>query len=175
MVRNNLINNCPVTLHSITNAWTIFGPDLPSVRGKMVRVMLAPVVAEYVAVPRSIIEINKIVRMVADVFFVDGIVFLLTVLRHIKFITVEKLFTCTAKSLSKHLEHVRQVYLCAGLNVCTILMDGEFEKVKDELPSLVCNTTAAKEHTNKAKRSIRTIKECTRGIVGTLLFEHIPR
>ena len=39
---------------------------------------------------------------------------------------------------------------------------------------MVCNTTAAKEHESEAERSIRTIKERTRGIVGTLPFEFIP-
>ena len=41
----------------------------------------------------------------------------------------------------------------------TILMDGEFEKVKNELALVVCNTTAAKEHVSEAERSIRMIKE----------------
>jgi len=54
-------------------------------------------------------------------------------------------------------------------------MDGEFEKIKDLTPQVVCNTTAAKEHVSKAKRNIRTIKEHTRGIIGTLPFEYIPR
>jgi hypothetical protein len=53
-------------------------------------------------------------------------------------------------------------------------MDGEFKKVKNELPSLVCkSTTAVKEHVSKAKYSICTIKERTRGIIGTLPFEYI--
>ena len=43
------------------------------------------------------------------------------------------------------------------------------------MPSLACNTSAAKEHVSEAERSIRTIKECSRGIVGTLPFKHIPR
>ena len=34
------------------------------------------------------------------------------------------------------------------MTVRYVLMDGEFEKVKDELPSVVCNTPAAKEHLN---------------------------
>lgn len=43
----------------------------------------------------------------------------------------------------------------------TILMDGEFEKVKNKLPLVVCNTTAAKEHVSEVEHSIRTtIKEC---------------
>jgi hypothetical protein len=54
-------------------------------------------------------------------------------------------------------------------------MDREFEKVKDKLLLLVCNTTAAKEHLSKAKRNIRTIKKHMRGIIVTLPFEYIPR
>jgi hypothetical protein len=49
-------------------------------------------------------------------------------------------------------------------------MDGKFEKVKNELPLVVCNTTSAKEHVSKAERSICTIKERMRGIVGMLPF-----
>jgi hypothetical protein len=33
-------------------------------------------------------------------------------------------------------------------------MDGEFEKIKDLVPRLECNTTAAKEHVSEAKRAI---------------------
>jgi len=47
--------------------------------------------------------------------------------------------------------------------------------VKNELPLVVCNTTAAKEHISKAERSIRTIIERLRGIASTLPFEFIPR
>jgi hypothetical protein len=68
-----------------------------------------------------------------------------------------------------------QVYKHAGFNVRTILMDGEFGKIKDLMPQVVCNTMAAKEHVSKAERNIRTIKERTRGIIGTLPFEYIPR
>ena len=54
-------------------------------------------------------------------------------------------------------------------------MDGEFEKVKAELPSIVCNTTAAKEHVAEAERQIRTVKERSRGIRATLPFSSIPK
>ena len=51
MVSNNLIPECPITSTDITNARAIYGPDLPSVRGKTVRMTPGPVVADYVAVP----------------------------------------------------------------------------------------------------------------------------
>ncbi len=46
-------------------------------------------VADYVAVPCSLMESNKIVTVAADVCFVDRTSFLLTMSRQIKFITAE--------------------------------------------------------------------------------------
>ena len=79
MVSGNLITNCPITTTNISNAHAIFGPDLASIRGKTVQRTPAPMVADYVAVPHSLVETNKVITMAADVFFGDGTAFLLTV------------------------------------------------------------------------------------------------
>ena len=81
-----------------------------SVRGKIVRWAPAPVVGDYGAVPKGVIERNKTVTLAAEVFFVDGIAFPLMVLRNIKFITDKHVATRTAKCLSKNLDRVIQVY-----------------------------------------------------------------
>jgi hypothetical protein len=175
MVSNNLIANCPVTSSDVTNARSIFGPDLPSLRGKTVRRAPAPVVGDYVAVPRGLVEANKVVTLAADVFFVDGTAFLMTVARRIKFVTAEHVPVRTGVQLSKHLKRVLEVYGRAGFRVRTILMDGEFEKIKSLMPTVECNTTAAKEHVSEAERTIRTVKERTRGLLATLPFSNIPR
>ncbi len=120
-------------------------------------------------------DANKAVTLAADMFFVDGIAFLITVSRRIKFVTTEHLPIRTATSLSKLLQQVLLVYGRAGFRVRSILMDGEFEKVKGLMPMVECNTTAAKEHISEAECSIRTVKERTRGIVTTLPFTHILR
>ena len=39
-----------------------------------------PVVMDYVAVPRPLVEASKVITLAVDVFFVDGMAFLLTVL-----------------------------------------------------------------------------------------------
>ena len=74
-----MIANCPLSTSDVSNAHAIFGPDLASVRGKTVRRTPAPVVAEYVAVPRSLVESNRMLTLAAAAFFVDGTPFLLTV------------------------------------------------------------------------------------------------
>ena len=76
-------------------------------------------------------------------------------------------------SLCTFIEQVLQVYCWAGFIVRTILMDGEFEKVKACLPNVECNTMAVKEHVSKAEHTIRMIKEWARGIMATLPFTDI--
>jgi len=120
MVSSNMIENCPISTSDVSNARAIFGPDLPSVRGKTVRRTPAPVVAEYVSVPRSLVETNRIITLGADVFFVDGTPFLLTVARHLKFVIVEHVPVRTATNLSKHMTRVLEVYKRAGFIVRTI-------------------------------------------------------
>ncbi len=97
-------------------------------RGKTVRRTPAPVVGDYVAVPCSLVEWNRIITMAADMFFLDDTAFLITLSRNVKFITTEHTPVQTAKALVKHIEQVLQVYRRAGFIVRTILMDGEFEK-----------------------------------------------
>ena len=104
-----------------------------------------------------------------------GMAFLLTVARRIKFITTEHLPTRTAVSLSKHMRQVLDVYECAGLRVRTILMDGEFEKLKPLMLQVECNTMVAKEHVSEAEWTIQMLKERMRGLLATLPFTHIPK
>ncbi len=117
-----------MTSEDITNACTIFGLNLVSIRGKTVRHTPAPVVADYVNVPRLVVETNRVVTMVANVFFVDGMAFLIMISWRIKFITAEYFQVRMVRSLCKHLEQVRQVYKRAWFVVRTILMDRELKK-----------------------------------------------
>jgi hypothetical protein len=71
LVSNNMITNCPITTTAITNARIIFGKDLASVSGKTVQWAPAPVVGDYVAIPKGVIEKNKTVTLAADVFFFE--------------------------------------------------------------------------------------------------------
>jgi hypothetical protein len=175
LVSSNMISNCPIVPVDITNARVIFGPDLASVRRKAVHQTPAPVVADHVAVPCALVERNKVVTMATDVFFIDRTAFLVTLSRNIKFVMVEHLPVRTATALVKHIKQVLHVYGRGGFSIRTILMDGEFEKIKGLLQNVECNMIAVKEHVSKAERMIRTIKERTRGLLAILPFEHIPQ
>jgi hypothetical protein len=89
MVSSNIIKNFPITVSNVANVQNIFGTDLGCIQGKTVQRTPVPVVVDYVAVPRLLVEANLIVLLASDMLFVDGTAFLLRVSRRIKFVTAE--------------------------------------------------------------------------------------
>ena len=67
----------------------MLGPKLAGVHRKTTRSKHEPVVDEYVAISRDFVLQNKTITLSADMFFVDGISFLLALSCPIKFVTVE--------------------------------------------------------------------------------------
>ena len=67
------------------------------------------------------------------------------------------------------------MYGVAGFIVQVALMDVEFEKLKDVLPNITINTTAAREHVGEIKRKIQVIKERARGMMATLPYLTLPK
>ena len=176
LVSGNMIMNCPFSSSDVTNAKIMYGPDIPRTQGATVWRRPAPMATNYVVVPHSLVEANKVITLAADVFFVDGMAFLLTVSQRLKFVMAEHVPVRTVTHLSKHIKRVLDVYGRACFRIRTILMDGEFKKVKPFLPNLECNTTGAKEHVStKAEHTICMLKERTRCLLALLPFSHIPR
>ena len=96
-VSSNMIKNCPIDSTNVSNARAIFGPDLAIVRGKTVRRKPKSIVEEYAAVPKELVSRHKCISIAADVFFIDGIKFLLTGEIKLKFVTVEHTTVRTSK------------------------------------------------------------------------------
>ena len=107
--------------------------------------------------------------------FVNGIVFLVSVSRKINLITIEHAPTRMASRLGSLLDRIIPVYNKAGFTVQLILMDNEFKKIRDHVPTVNLNTPAASKQVGEIERCIRVIKERARGIVCTLPFPHFPQ
>jgi hypothetical protein len=175
MVREKLITNCPITVKDVENANPIFVPDLVNLRGKTIRTKPEHVRIEYVQIPRDFVELHKYVTLMADVMFVNGLPFLVTSLRGISLVTVEYLKSRTAKKLVHTLEKVVRIYGTAGFIMQTALMDMEFKKLKDKLPNVILNTTAAREHVGEIERKIRVVKERVRCTTSILPYNILPK
>jgi hypothetical protein len=175
LVRLNLLKDCPISNADIVNANRIFGTELANIRGKTVRRKPEHVNTEIVDIPKQILEIQSKVTLAADVMFVSGVPFLVSTSRNINLTTIEHVPHRTASKLGSLLQRIIGVYARAGFTVQTILMDNEFEKVRDHVHLANLNTPAASEHIGEIERRIRVIKERTCGILCTLTFQKIPQ
>jgi hypothetical protein len=154
MVREKLIVNCPVTSTDVQRAHQIFGPDLAGLRGKTSRRDPAPVQTEYVEILQDFLAAHRNVTLTADVVFINGLPFLITLSRRINLVTMEFATNRRAPTLASLLRRVVDIYALAGLKIQTAMMDMEFDCLKPLLPQIVINTTAANEHVSEIEHRI---------------------
>jgi hypothetical protein len=127
IVNKNLLPNCPIAAADILAAEEVYGPDLGSLKGKTVRHKVDHVEANVTKVPCSIFAHCKDVTICADLMWVNGVPFLVSISRGIHFGTAEMVTGKSAKIVLKAVLQVKQIYAKRGFNLQTIVMDGEFE------------------------------------------------
>ena len=164
------ITNVPIRASDVANAKAIFGPQIPGLKGKTTRKKPRGFAVERVSIPDDFYRLNKFVIIAADVMFVAGVPFFVTHLRKIKFTTAEYLPLRTAVQLANSLKKVFYLYARGGFLVRHALMDREFEKVRDLVPLVEVNTTAAREHVAVIERKIRHVKERVRSTTSEYPF-----
>ena len=131
MVSNKTLDNCPVIPADIPNALAIYGLHLPGVRGYTVRKKPDRVETEYLSIPDDYRRLHHIVTLTTDILFVNGVPFLVTLSRKIRFLTAEHIPSRTAKQLGSSLMKIVNFYQRCGYVVNVIMMDQELDKVED--------------------------------------------
>jgi hypothetical protein len=175
LVHLNLLKDCPVTNDDIKNAHAIFGPNLASIRRKTVWCKPTRVVNDYVDILQVLIDIHSRITVATDIMVVNRVPVLVSVLHNINLITIEHAPQRHVPKLGYLIHQIIPTYACAGFTVQTILIDNEFEKVRDHVSMMNLNTTAANEHVGKVEHRIEVIKEWARRILCTLPYSHLPR
>ena len=110
-----MIKNCPLTIANIKIAQDVYGPDIPSRKGKTFCQQPLSVITDCIQVPPEIYEGNQERIVVGDVMFLSGLPFLETVSWGIDLVTSEYLPDVTAISLRDALNRVIKVYQKKGL------------------------------------------------------------
>jgi hypothetical protein len=174
MVRNKTIKNFPIKPEHITNACSILGPSIAGVHGKTVRRKPEQVEAEPGRIPDDFHCLHQFVVITADMMFVNGIAFLTTLSQKLQLSTVKQLASHTAPQLSNSLTKIVRLYACTGFIVRVIMMDQEFDKVKDACDMGAINTTTAHKHVGEIERFIHTIKERSCALVSDLPYTPLP-
>ena len=92
--------------------------------------------------------------------FINGIRFINTISRHVKFMKAEHIANAVASTLKESIRQVKQVYTKRGFKITNILMDGKFTCIQGNLAELQININICSndKHLGEIERLNRTIK-----------------
>ena len=76
IIQNNMIKDCPITEEDLKIACNIYGKDVLTLKGKSTRSRPTPVVTDYVAIPKKLLQIHQYVHLFMDIMYVNGMAFL---------------------------------------------------------------------------------------------------
>ena len=109
--------------------------------------------------------------------FINGIQFIKTISRHVKFMKAEHIANAETSILQEPIRQVKQVYIQQGFNITNILMDGQFTRIRGNLAELQINLNiiSNEEHVGEIEQLNCTVKELVRVIYNTLPFNELPK
>jgi hypothetical protein len=82
---SNKIRNLPVTLDNVNVAERIFGTDIGALKVKTTRRKQAPVVSDYIEIPKEFIANHNNATLCIDGIKINGLQFLTTVSQNIMY------------------------------------------------------------------------------------------
>jgi hypothetical protein len=178
ILRQNVIQNCPITTEDVKIAEAIFGPDIGTIKGKKTRPKPPQVRPNIVEIPKELIEQHSDLTLCIDLLFVNGMPMFTSIDKTIKFRSLVPMENQTGKELYRAIDVVLRHYNKAGFCITVIDCDGQFkpimDPVSDELEADM-NYTATDEHVPEAERNNRTIGERIRAAYHNLPYRAIPK
>jgi hypothetical protein len=79
IITSNTIKNIPITIEDIKIAKKVFRPDIGASKGKLLRQKPAPVVSDYVEIPKELIYNHQSSVLCMDGMKINGVPFLTTI------------------------------------------------------------------------------------------------
>jgi hypothetical protein len=131
-------------------------------KGKVTRNKPAPVTSDYIAIPKELIANHQHITVRMDGIRINGIPFLTTISKNIKYWTAEWIPNQTPEAYRSVLENGFRIYNKAGFRVKTIYCNNEFQPLTKEMADkfeINMNYANPQEHVPDAKRNNRVIKE----------------
>jgi len=176
---HNHVQNLPITVHKIETYIKTFGPHPAAVKGKTRRSTPKHIPSnDLLPVPPSMLSLHKQVTLCVDIFFVDGLPFLLSVSRNIHFFNVIALPNSRLlSSVFPQLKYIRDLYRFRGFRIMSIHADNQFRPLvrkflKHGIHMHICPPEG---HVPEAKRGIQTVKGHSRSTFASLPFERYPK
>jgi len=118
----------------------------------------------------------KDVTVTVDIMFVNKVAFLMSLSRHIRFVTAKMIKNVKRETRMTALKQIVNTYTKGGLSVTVILAYNQFECTQDGLASdgIQLNIASPNVNVPEIERCIQTVKERVRSIYNMLPFKKMP-
>ena len=149
----NAIKDCPITLENIDITERIFGKNIASLKGKTTRKKPIPVIKDYVDIPTELKQVHKDVELCVDIMYIHNIMFLVTVSRKIKYVTIDPIPSRKKSDVIVAFDNVFRIYNQGNFQIKIVHADPEFKTFKDNFLDIdiELNCASAQEHIPKVK------------------------
>ena len=162
MIKNNQIKNCKLSVRNIDTAQEIWVKDIITLNGKTVRGKPTMVALYCINIPKYIANLKKTVFLTADIFFVNKILFFISLSINIDFTGVSHLKGSKAAIIFDDFKDIFIFYIQRDFRIQTVHADGEFGAFKYLIQNMPAgprvNLTSANKRVPEIERRIRVVK-----------------
>ena len=123
IIKRNAIRNLPSPFDDINIAETACGTDIGALKGKTTRQKSAPVVLDYIEIPKELVSNDRTVTLCMDGIKVIGFPFFTIILRNIMYRTGEWIPNQPSTTNRSALDIVFRIFNYAGFRTTTINCD----------------------------------------------------
>ena len=103
--------NCTLNRNDVKGAEYIWGGDLEFLKGKTPRQKMPHIIGSILPILITILEIYKEIILAGVILFINGIFFINTISRHLKFKVAEYIANSEATTLQEYIQKVKQFYM----------------------------------------------------------------
>lgn len=172
-----LIADCPVQPGDFDCYESIYGREEAVIMGKATQ-RKTPTIALDRLIKEFCLD-DRRVALFADIMFVSGHAFLMSVSSTLGLTIVHRLKAATGLAILHAIRNTVAVYASEGYTVAAICFDGEsgMSKVRDDIQqlSIRLNISAAGQHVPQAENKIRQIKDKARAMAADLTYAVPPQ
>ena len=129
IIKMNMIWDNPITKSDVKLMEHLFKPDIPTIKGKTTRQHPHHLVSNMVSIPHELHNTQCNVCLYIEIMYINGMPFLTTISKNIKYHTVMWVADCTAPTITSPVESILQLYQQAGSQVTEVCPNHEFKPV----------------------------------------------
>ena len=123
IIKMNAIQDNPVTKSNVKLMQCLFGPDIPTVKAKTTRCCPHQLVSNMVSIPHDLHDAQHNVCLYIEIMYVNGMPFLTTISKNIKYHTTMWVADHTAPTIASLVESILKLYHWASFQVTEVCAD----------------------------------------------------